>query len=281
MIAVGQINNKRAAQAFSDYLQLKQIQHQVHTETQLEGELQLEVFQFYTLDDQVSKVSELLNDFAANPEHPKYLSASWQVSEPEAHGDKVTSWGFAAIWSSAGAVTKSVTLLCAVIFGLSYLGFFRPIIMNFGFSWDLSEPYRLITPAFIHLSTLHIIFNLMWWWYLGRQIERLLGKQTLLIVLVGTAFLANIAQALLVNNNFAGLSGVVYGLGGFVWYCGAFHKSRTLYLPNNMFGFFIIWMLLGFFEVLPVNMANWAHLFGLLAGLGLAAILVKPEQEKA
>jgi len=39
----------------------------------------------------------------------------------------------------------------------------------------------------------------------------------------------------------------------------------------------VVWMLLGFAEVLPISMANWAHLFGLLSGMLLAKILVKPE----
>jgi GlpG protein len=41
-------------------------------------------------------------------------------------------------------------------------------------------------------------------------------------------------------------------------------------LPNNLVYFLLGWLALGYFDVLWVNMANEAHLFGLISGCLMA-----------
>jgi len=43
-------------------------------------------------------------------------------------------------------------------------------------------------------------------------------------------------------------------------------------LTNSYFLFLLAWLVLGFVDLLPVNVANYAHLVGMLAGLLLAFI---------
>jgi GlpG protein len=276
MLLVGQINNKRAVQAFSDYLQLQNITHQVQAVSSSETADE-QGYEVLVESPYFHQAQALFEDFVSNPNQAKFLDASWQVSQVDKSGTE--SIGLKRIWASGQPLTQIVFALCVLVYAASYLGWFRTSIENFGFALSWTEPYRLITPAFIHLSDMHIVFNLGWWWYLGSRVEKLLGKQTLVIVLLVSALVSNLAQGLLVSSHFAGLSGVNYGMAGFVWFCGYYYKSRSLFLPNNIFIFLVGWMLLGFADLIPyVSMANWAHLGGLLAGFGLALLLVKPSK---
>lgn len=267
MVIIGELKNPRACQAFSDYLLVEKIQHQVmvNEETQ---QLQILV----DAKDEI-KAAELFDEFVANPNQEKYLQASWQTGAIVKQGN--SNLGLMAIWQSGGTLTKLVTLVCLAIFSASYFGLFSSIFQSLSFKWSVSEFYRVLTPAFMHLSVMHLVFNLCWWWYLGGKVEKHLGSAQLLQILLFTALLSNVIQALMVNTNFAGLSGVTYGLAGFVWLFGKRTQSDDLYLPNNIFVFLIAWMVLGFTELLPINMANWAHLGGLVSGLGVAFLATK------
>ena len=147
------------------------------------------------------------------------------------------------------------------------------------FSWpDIQggEVWRLITPAFLHasLSTnpLHLVFN-MWWLYdLGTLIERRLGSTRFAILVVIIALVSNLAQFLVRGPNFAGMSGVVYGLFGYAWVRGRLDPTSGFYLRPDVAFWMMIWFFLcasGFIG----NVANWAHGGGLVAGaaLGYAA----------
>lgn len=134
-----------------------------------------------------------------------------------------------------------------------------------------AEPWRLVTPAFIHLSATHLLFNLFWWWYLGGRVELRLGGWHLLLIFIVTAAASNLLQWYTSGPLFGGLSGVVYGLLGF---CAVYSWNRrtSLSLPPALLVFMIGWLLIGYTDMLWVNMANEAHLMGLISGalLGLA-----------
>ena len=43
-------------------------------------------------------------------------------------------------------------------------------------------------------------------------------------------------------------------------------------ISKPIIGFLLFWLVLGYVDVLPVNMANTAHLLGLVSGCLLAAV---------
>lgn len=77
--------------------------------------------------------------------------------------------------------------------------------------------YRLVTPVLLHANILHIVFNLLWFFALGRMVEMRAKplKFTLLFVLV--AIISNCAQFFATGPLFLGVSGVVCGLAGFIF----------------------------------------------------------------
>jgi membrane associated rhomboid family serine protease len=126
--------------------------------------------------------------------------------------------------------------------------------------------WRLVTPMFLHFGPVHLLFNMMWLWTLGRPLETLLRHTRFLLLVIAIAVVSNIAQALIGGGtNFGGMSGVVYGLFGFVVVHGKLHPMGGLHLDPRTIRYMLIWLVLCFTGFLgPI--ANWAHTFGLLSG---------------
>ncbi|RUO33929.1 rhomboid family intramembrane serine protease [Aliidiomarina soli] len=177
----------------------------------------------------------------------------------------------------AGLLTFVVFLVTLAVAGLQFLwsmdGVFAALMITpVGTNeLDFTQPWRLITPAFIHLSATHLLFNLFWWWYLGGRIELRFGAAHLALIFLLTGVSANLAQWYTSGPLFGGLSGVVYGLLGFCAVYG-WQRQNSLTLPNALLVFMVAWLVLGYTNLLWVNMANEAHLFGLLSGVLLGFI---------
>jgi len=236
-------------------------------------------FIVYCQADKIEQAQLIFEQFIENPYDEKYQQAAWnnaattQVSSD--HPSLLTSFKEQFL-AHAGMVTLTVFILCWLIFIASLLGWGNSLFQELRFFNHLtterlfSEPWRILGPALFHFSWLHIVFNTMWWWQLGGNIEHKIGKGTLIQLFLLTAIISNMGQFLVSGANFGGLSGVVYGLFGYVWWAGRLAPKSGLHLPQSIVGFLLFWLVLGFVDVLPVNMANTAHLLGLLSGGFLA-----------
>ena len=237
-------------------------------------------------NEHVDRAKVIAEDFIANPTNPKYQQAAWDSGKNVQLAPSGSGFSLSKIISDAvkAPFTSVVFVLCAAVYLLSLFGLFAPIAQHllmqpFSVLSQNHEWWRLLGPAFIHFSALHIIFNLLWWGMLGAKIERTLGISMQLIVFLISATISNAAQALFsdpVQGNlflFGGLSGVVYAVMGFVWWLGWLRPSWGLSLPNSIVGFMLVWLVIGYADILWVSMANAAHTAGLISGCLLAAIL--------
>lgn len=127
--------------------------------------------------------------------------------------------------------------------------------------------WRLLTPMFLHFGIIHLVFNMLWLLDLGRMVETRQGKLRLILLVIVISAASNIGQYMVSGPNFGGMSGVVYGLLGYVWLRGKFDPSSGLYLDRRTVMFMIVWFFLCLFNVFP-GVANTAHAVGL--GLGMA-----------
>jgi GlpG protein len=121
----------------------------------------------------------------------------------------------------------------------------------------------------MHFGWMHIIFNMMWLRQLGGQVESNAGTLRFLAIFAATAAGSNLAQYWLFRPEFGGMSGVNYALFGYVW-------MHSRYAPNSGYALTsaTTWLMMGWLvwcgTGLAGPVANAAHAFGLIAGLGLA-----------
>ena len=134
-------------------------------------------------------------------------------------------------------------------------------------TWQI---WRYVTPIFIHFNALHILFNMSWLRTLGSAIEFVRGTRRFLALVLFIAIVSNVAQLLLNGPAFGGMSGVDFGLIGFMWMRGKTQPHQGLALPQEQVVMSMLWMLLcigGAFG--PI--ANAAHVAGLVAGMLVGA----------
>jgi GlpG protein len=127
------------------------------------------------------------------------------------------------------------------------------------------QVWRIITPIFLHFGALHIIFNMLWLHELGGQIEKRKGAGFISLFILVTAIVSNLTQFKFGGPMFGGMSGVVYGLLGYIWVKSRFDPGDGLYINQNTALFMLAWFFLCFANIFP-GVANWAHAGGLVTG---------------
>ncbi|KRO33051.1 MAG: peptidase, S54 family protein [SAR86 cluster bacterium BACL1 MAG-120920-bin57] len=140
------------------------------------------------------------------------------------------------------------------------------------------EWWRLLTPTFLHFSITHLAFNCLWIYILGSKIEAYDGKVVFILIFLITSIASNVGEYIWSGQYFfGGLSGAVYGLLGYCFIIELDSKSSRYDLPDALYLFMFIWLLVGFTGILSIfgfgNIANAAHLIGMIIGfiLGLVA----------
>jgi GlpG protein len=266
------VSQHNIALLFANYLTSINIQAKVEQEGN--------EYIIYCRVSELDQAKDIFAEFIADPYQEKYQQAAWNNGEVADVNDNSPSLIMSfkqQFLDHAGWVTLTVFALCWLVFIASLLGLARPAFQLLHFYPELTldaffeSPLRLLGPALFHFSWLHIVFNTMWWWQLGGSVERILGKGALINLFLITALFSNLGQFMVTGPNFGGLSGVVYGLVGYVWWYGWLAPEKGLTISKPIIGFLLFWLLLGYADVLPVNMANTAHLLGLVSGCLLAA----------
>ncbi len=173
-------------------------------------------------------------------------------------------------------------------------------------SWDGSNPqddlslrlasirrgqiWRLFTNVFIHYGIFHLIFNMIWFFQFGTLIENRYGTAKFGALVLATAIFSSLLQGTVPDavggsvpfitsggywiSAFGGMSGVVYGLFGFIWMKSTYDPNFGYRLSQSTVIILMGWL---FFCMLPPEMrdgigfdrsvANWAHGVGLIVGL--------------
>ena len=178
-------------------------------------------------------------------------------------------------------LASTLAALCLVIAFMSQLGrdlrgleglFFPPLRYS-SFSelaLQLVDPslfVRSLTPALLHFGEIHLVFNLLWLFYFGKQIERAQPLLLVAMVYIATTLAGNVAQYYLTGSNaFGGLSGLIYGLVGYTWLLGVMVPNSRIALRSSTFLVFVV-ALVGMALFASSSIASEAHAGGLVAGL--------------
>ena len=182
-------------------------------------------------------------------------------------------------WLLAARQNPAVAILivASVLGGL--ISSFSPQLQRVLFfgSLALGEYWRLITPIFLHFGLVHLVFNSLWLSMLGSRIEQLAGSLHLMLLVLVSGVISNMAQFVWSGTvYFGGMSGVVYALLGYIWIKNKIAPHALLQLPLGIVGFMLGWLLVcmtGILDLLlGVGVANAAHLGGLVVGMLLGGV---------
>ena len=141
------------------------------------------------------------------------------------------------------------------------------------------EIWRIFTPCLLHGNLIHILFNMLWLFVLGRQIEERIGGFRILLFSLFVGIVTNTAQYLMSGPFFLGYSGIILGLAGFIWMREKIAPWEGYPLPKGVFLFIAIYILalvaleigsffIAFFtttQLIP-PFANTAHIIGAILG---------------
>lgn len=142
------------------------------------------------------------------------------------------------------------------------------------------QVWRLVTPIFLHFSVMHLAFNMFMLFSLGGRIESARGTLRLLLLVLGIGVASNLAEYYLrwstaslslvweQSPRFGGMSGVLYGLFGYLWMKSRFEPELGLEMPADLFLIMLGWLVICLTGLIP-EVANVAHVAGLLAGMAL------------
>jgi GlpG protein len=290
MRLIGHLPDESAARVFADFLYVEGIENQVEHE-------RADGWGIWISDeDKIEHAAELLKSYRGNPQDPKYTrqgKSAAELREKEAQDQEayrkrlrsrrhlfrpLTPYGF-------GPLTFVMICASMAIFAWSNFGHnLEPIMSLFitSFSdysiWDKTLPeirhgeiWRALTPIFIHFGWLHIIFNMLMLRDLGSMVE---GRQSTVHLLVLTVVIgvgSNLAQFYWQGAPFfGGMSGVLYGLMGYIWIRGKLDPGSGLYLHSSTVTSMLVWFFLCIFARTGWGMprtANWAHAAGLVMGM--------------
>ena len=307
MRLIGHLANETTARTFGDFLFVQGIENRIEDQSP-------EGWAIWVNDeDKLEQAGRLLTEYRASPLDSKYQTQAKEAAGLRAEHEKgeeayrkrlrgrrhlfkpLTTYGF-------GPLTFALIVVSVIVFILSNFGndlqrvndlFITGYSVSGGYiEWDSTLPeirhgqlWRLITPIFIHMSALHILFNMLWLKDLGSMIE---GRQSVLHlagIVVVSAALSNLGQFYFGHMpnlsqlghglrlsyfagapNFGGMSGVVYALLGYVWLRGKFDPGSGLYLHPSTVIMMLVWLVACYSGIIgPI--ANGAHTAGLIVGM--------------
>ena len=288
MRLIGHLADEAAARLFGDYLYVQGITNQLEHEKPEGWGI------WINEEDHVQRAASLLEAFRKNPTDPIYKRQGKTAEELREHEQKdqeayrkrlknrrhlfrpLTPYGF-------GPLTFAMIALSLAVFVWSGFGdAFDPVrswfITDFGpgtiFDKTLpeirhGELWRLITPIFIHFGAMHILFNMLWLRDLGSMVEGRQSTLHLLVLVLVIASASNVAQWFYDKNpNFGGMSGVVYGLIGYIWIRGKCDPGSGLYLHSYTVISALVWFGACFVpNLFSFHAANGAHAAGLGVGM--------------
>lgn len=183
-------------------------------------------------------------------------------------------------WSQPSAdrcpLTFGLIAASVLAFAFTYLSkdqeILQRLLISPDGSWNLilhGEVWRLVTPIVIHFGWMHILFNLLWLKDFGLQLESRLGTPRFLGLVLVIAVTSNVAQFWTSGPFFGGMSGVNYGLFGYLWLRSRFEPESGFYISPNAVIMLGVWFLICFTGAVG-GVANTAHAVGLAAGCSLA-----------
>ncbi len=256
-------------------------------------------------EDHVETARRELALYLADPDNPRYQSAK-TAAQAARQRDRALDKAYrknardvADLWTAPRLrqrpLTMALILISIMVFVLEQSSKGRVVIDDLSITADRfdeqgeefddglagirsGEFWRLVTPIFIHFGLMHLFFNMSAMSVLGTLIETRRGTGRLLVLVLITALVSNLGQYYYMERMqpgmyhlFGGMSGVLYGLFGYLWMKTLHEPEQGMILHPQSVMFGIVWLILcmtGAFGAI----ANAAHVTGLAAGVVLGIL---------
>ena len=290
MRQIGTLADERQVQRLGDYLLTQGIRIQVEPS---EGR-----FAIWAIDeDLVAKAREVLQQFSQNPEDERYVAAEREARTlrdeliRKEKDRRRTVVDVSRQWTTPRARPLTFLLIvicCALAFATNFgeddegaiwqnlviasyahpdgtSGWYHRVIAP-GSEILRGQVWRLVTPIFLHLGPVHLLMNMMAMQNLGTIIELRRGPWRMALMVLVIAVVSNLVQYAYAGPRFAGISGVAFGLFGYVWIKSEYDPVAGIVIhPSNvtMMLFFMVLCMTGLIG--PI--ANAAHVAGLVTGI--------------
>lgn len=304
MRQIGILPGEGAARLLADYLLTLGVTTRIREESEGWGVWVLD-------EDRFARARQEFDAFRNNPEDPRFQAAPRTAESIRRESERLEAQyrkNFRHVsntWSGPGLRRRPLTIgliaACVAVYLLMHWSKnadFRVIdaLAFSGFRVEMvagrfqlepggienilhGEVWRLVTPIFLHFNPIHLLFDMWALSFFGSLIEYRRGTRMLALLVFLLAITSNLGQHLynvyFVGQpvNFGGMSGVVYGLFGYVWMKGQYEPEQGMILHPSSVQMMLFWLaicMLGFIG----NVANAAHAVGLVAGMlcGLARL---------
>jgi GlpG protein len=296
MRQIGELADERQARRLGDLLLTRKIKAQIDP---AEHGWAIWVYD----EDQVQPAREILVRYLQDPDAPEFAGAEREAERlrtEAAAREKQFRKNFVDIrsqWTARNPGSRPLTVLMialsvavgfATSFGedrqqdsvISRLLIANPatLVRSHGealFGPDAAirhgEVWRLVTPIFVHSGVVHLLFNMLWLHSLGGAIESRLGTARFALLVLFIAATSNVVQCLWSGPMFGGMSGVVFGLFGYIWISGRFNPAAGMSIDPVTVTMMLFWLILCMSGRIE-RIANGAHLGGLICGIVAALV---------
>lgn len=289
---VGDLPTHDQAQRFADYLLLRDVKVSIDQEN---GQWSIWAVE----EDETDHVKTELNRFREAPDADEYRGHGSRAEQRRKAEEKAnrefrknqvnvrTRWGRGMVGAKAGPVTMgliAISILVALVteIGVNQNSFYQNLLFS---AWSKvdgrlvssgwqeilnGQVWRLFTPMFIHYGILHIVFNLYMLHRFGAQVESHLSTWNYFLLVLAISACANIGQYYWGHFSqhelpFGGMSGVVFGLFGYIWMKSIYEPQEGYFMPQQTVVILGIWLVLGMVGIIG-GIANGAHVIGFFAG---------------
>lgn len=254
-------------------------------------------------EDHIADAKQELHTFLADPQQERYRNARQQADEKlredfeRRKAARRNRRSLREQWdrptSERCPLTIGLLVACAIVAFYTRMGGtlatanelddVMPLVQQLEISTNRTwkpilsgEIWRIWTPMFLHFGWLHILFNGLWVKDFGFLLESRLGTARFLLLVLAVGAAANMVQFSVTRSpGFGGMSGVVYGLFGYLWMRGKLDPESGLGVSEQTVMWMVVWFVVCFAGLIG-NVANWNHAGGLAAGVALGTIASKP-----
>lgn len=178
-----------------------------------------------------------------------------------------------------------IMFIVQIVAGMAGSAYGNALVRGLAFfpEWQtaLFQPWRLVTYMFLHAGGFHLIFNMLWLWWMGRSVEQTLGPRTFSVIYFGSGIggaLLDILFAQVMGFNYViGASGAVFGI--MVSFAMLFPRMPImLFLLPPIEARYVVAGLIALDLLLLGSADNTARIVH-LGGAGVGYLLMKKQQQ--